>query len=520
MDKFRVYTDIRQLYQQGFKVAQIARKLGISRTTVYDYLNREPEEMSIWVAGTKERSKKLDPYENEIFSWLKKHPDLSAAQIQDWLLEKHGNMDVAASTVRNYVSQLRGRYHIPKVLHVRDYEAIPDPPMGQQAQVDFGETKQQTTKGEEKKLYFICLVLSNSRYKTVMWWDRPFTTKDVIQAHETFFEQLDGMPEEIVYDQDRVILVDENAGDLIFTADFQKYREERGFRVYMCKKADPESKGRVENVVGFVKNGFAKHRVFDNIDKWNETCQEWLDRTGNGKIHNTTKKKPDTVFQIEKKHLRPVIPKANILKKDDFSITVTVRKDNTILYDGNRYSVPLGTYQHGESNQVHLLNKGEILTVIDGNGEIIAEHKIDNRKGELIQASNHRRDRSKDIEAYIQSLASRFENPNRATTYLGEIRKCYPRHARDQLQVIAKCTKNSDSQRMEQALIMCVDNRLYSGNDFRDVLNHLHQEESESTDQAMENDVSSPVHKSYENCQPTTRALTDYISILEGGSST
>src|SRR5699024_4382856 len=110
--------------------------------------------------------------------------------------------------------------------------------------------------------------------------------------------------------------------------------------------------------------------------------------------------------------------------------------------------------------------------------------------------------------------------PNRATTYLGEIRKCYPRHARDQLQVIAKCTKNSDSQRMEQALIMCVDNRLYSGNDFRDVLNHLHQEESESTDQAMENDVSSSVHKSYEHCQPTTRALTDYISILEGGSST
>lgn len=515
-----MYTDIRQLYQQGFKVAQIARKLGISRTTVYDYLEREPEEMSIWLASTRERSKKLDPYENEIFTWLKKHPDLSAAQVQDWLLEKHGKVDVAASTVRNYVNQLRGRYHIPKVLHVRQYEAVPDPPMGQQAQIDFGETKQQTTKGTDIKLYFICLVLSNSRYKTVMWWDRPFTTKDVIQAHETFFEQLGGMPEEIVYDQDRVILVDENAGDLIFTADFQKYREERGFRVYMCKKADPESKGRVENVVGFVKNGFAKHRVFDNIDKWNEKCQEWLDRTGNGKIHNTTKKKPDTVFQIEKKHLRPVIPKVIIPTKDDLSITVTVRKDNTILYDGNRYSVPFGTYQYGGSNEVHLSNQDGLLTVINGNGESIAEHQVDNRKGELIQASNHRRDRSKNIETYIQSLASRFENPNRATAYLKEIHKHYPRHARDQLQVIAKCTKHSDSQQMEQALMMCVDNRLYSGNDYRDVLNHLHQGRSESADQTAENEISSFSHRSYGHYQATTRDLEDYISILEGGSST
>lgn len=516
-----MYVHIRQLYQQGFNIAQIARRLGISRTTVYSYVNRSPGEMSIWLAGTRVRTKKLDSHENEIFSWLKEHPDISAAQIQDWLMEKHGIMEVAASTVRNYVSQLRERYNIPKVLSVRQYEAIPDPPMGKQAQLDFGERKQTTTKGEEIKLYFICLVLSHSRYKVVMWSERPFTVKDVILAHERFFEQLGGMPEEIVYDQDTLVLVNENAGDLIYTADFQRYREERGFRVYMCKKADPESKGRIENVVGFVKNSFAKHRVFDNMDKWNEECQAWLDRTGNGKIHNSTKKRPDTVFQLERRHLCPVISRTDISKKDDSSIAVTVKKDNTISYKGNRYSVPLGTYQHGGSNQVHLLMKDDILTVIDENGEVIAEHPIDHQKGKLIQASNHRRDRSKGIETYIQSLASRFENPDRAMAYLEEIRQRYPRHTRDQLQVMAQSMNNGNSsQQLEQALLICMDNRLYSGNDFRDVLHHLYQQKPEHDEITKESNSSSSLPKSYEDYQPTTRDMDDYISILEGGSST
>ncbi|TMN22618.1 helix-turn-helix domain-containing protein [Lentibacillus cibarius] len=38
MEKWEVYMDIRQLKKQGFKKAQIARKLGVSRTTVDDYL--------------------------------------------------------------------------------------------------------------------------------------------------------------------------------------------------------------------------------------------------------------------------------------------------------------------------------------------------------------------------------------------------------------------------------------------------------------------------------------------------
>jgi transposase len=217
--------DIYQLKQQGFKIRRIAKKLGISRTTVYKYLEMSPEEMSEWLASTQNRTKILDPYEMVIQTWLSEHPDLSGAQVHDWLREGYKQLKVSEPTVRNYVRELREKYDIPKTQSKRTYEAIPDPPMGHQAQVDFGKTTQKTHDGKSQKLMFISFVLSHSRYKYIEWLDRPFTTKDVIRAHENAFEHFGGIPLEMVYDQDAVLVVSENAGDLILTKEFQAYNK-------------------------------------------------------------------------------------------------------------------------------------------------------------------------------------------------------------------------------------------------------------------------------------------------------
>jgi len=70
--------------------------------------------MSEWVKKTKVRRKKLDPYKDIILSWLFEHPDMSAAQVLDWLQERYPNLKVAESTVRLYVRELRKEYDIPK----------------------------------------------------------------------------------------------------------------------------------------------------------------------------------------------------------------------------------------------------------------------------------------------------------------------------------------------------------------------------------------------------------------------
>ncbi|WP_411918921.1 helix-turn-helix domain-containing protein [Bacillus thermotolerans] len=40
MEKWEMYMEIHQLKKQGFKVRRIARKLRVSRTTVYKYLEK------------------------------------------------------------------------------------------------------------------------------------------------------------------------------------------------------------------------------------------------------------------------------------------------------------------------------------------------------------------------------------------------------------------------------------------------------------------------------------------------
>jgi len=228
-----------------------------------------------------------------------------------------------------------------------------------------------------------------------------------------------GMPKEIVYDQDHLILVSENHGDLILTQEFAQYLTKRSFRIYMCRKQDPETKGRIENVVGFVKKNFARNRVFYHIDKLNEECRSWLDRTGNGKIHNTTKKIPAQVFNEERKHLTPVTEKIEQQKIPvTGSISVSVRKNNTVSYNGNRYSVPLGTYKDPKCLVYLDLSEEGTLKIIDPQtGEVITCHPICRDKGKLVKNNDHGRDKSQKIQELINQVIEEFMTCRRSSPF-------------------------------------------------------------------------------------------------------
>ncbi len=467
-----MYMEIKQLLKQGFSQTKIAEKLGISRTTVYRHLKKSPSEMAEWVDSLQYKKKKLDPYKELILSWLRMHPDMSAAQVFDWLLEKYEDLEIGESTVRTYVKGLREEYKIKKETTPRMYEAIPDPPMGEQMQVDFGYTKQKTADNKEVKLSFIAFVLSHSRHKYKEWLDRPFTTQDVIRAHENAFKWYGGKTREIVYDQDNLIVVSENGGDLILTKEFQQYKESRGLTLRVCRKADPESKGRIENVVGFIKQNFAKHRVFHNLDSWNEQGWEWLNRTGNYKIHNSTKKRPVEVFLLEKQHLKPVSRQIDIQNNYDTSITRSVHKDNTIRYQSNRYSLPLGTYNKLEVVCIKETENKVIIYTPD-TGEILAKHCIPNEKVVLIKDKKHSRDRSKGVEPFLETVANKFNETEIAYQYLQKIREKNPRYIKDQLHIILRETKVSNSDVLDKALAECIKRNLFSATDFSDIVAYV-----------------------------------------------
>ncbi|WP_235182765.1 IS21 family transposase [Gracilibacillus boraciitolerans] len=260
------------------------------------------------------------------------------AQVHDWLKEHYEHFTIGESTVRRYVRELRERHMIPKQTSFRSYQTVEELPMGHQAQVDFGETTVAKQDGTRQKLWFIVFVLSHSRYKFVRWLNRPFTTRDVIQSHEAAFEFYGGMPRELVYDQDHLIAVSENARDIILTKEFQAYQQVRKFSIYLCRKSDPETKGKVENAVKYVKYNFSKNRIFTSLEVWEEQSMRWLERTGNHNVHHTTKKRPFEVHALEKQHLQKVSTSFSFENNLTTSITRNIRKDNVISYESNRYS--------------------------------------------------------------------------------------------------------------------------------------------------------------------------------------
>lgn len=66
-----MYIEIQQLKDMGLNISQIARHLGISRPTVYEYINMSPDEFDKRLNKMQERCKKPDCYLDEILYWLR-----------------------------------------------------------------------------------------------------------------------------------------------------------------------------------------------------------------------------------------------------------------------------------------------------------------------------------------------------------------------------------------------------------------------------------------------------------------
>ncbi|SEJ97742.1 Helix-turn-helix domain of resolvase, partial [Trichococcus ilyis] len=67
--KLMLYLEIQQMKERGFSIQQIAKQLKVSRTTVYNYMEKTPEEAFEWVNSLSSRKKKLDPYKDWIVAW-------------------------------------------------------------------------------------------------------------------------------------------------------------------------------------------------------------------------------------------------------------------------------------------------------------------------------------------------------------------------------------------------------------------------------------------------------------------
>lgn len=254
MKGWEMYKKIQELKHRGFKKRKAAREARVSRDTVDKYWNMSDEEYLTLLSESKNRGSRLDEYRGFIADELRMWSEITSSQIHDHLHEKLLAEEAAwlpsRRSVQEYVARLRDELGLPTMLKIRQYEAVEELPYGKQAQVDMGVQTMKDVFGKSVKVYIFAMVLSRSRHKFVYFQLKPFSAEDFVAAHDMAFKYYCGKrPLEIAYDQDRVMAVSENAGDLLLTERFEAYRQYAGFSLYLCHAYDPESKGKIENVI-------------------------------------------------------------------------------------------------------------------------------------------------------------------------------------------------------------------------------------------------------------------------------
>jgi hypothetical protein len=460
-----------------------------------------------------EKKKELDPYEEFIKSKLETYQETSAAQMHDWLKEHYPKFPgVTAKTVYNFVMWVRQKHHLPKISPLRDYQAVEELPYGEQAQVDFGQYNLRDGLGRRKKVWFFTMVLSRSRYKYVFFSDTQFISHTAIEAHEKAFAFFDGIPKEIVYDQDKIFLADENKGDLLLTDAFKNYCRERAFQLHFCRKADPESKGKIENVVKYVKQNFLYNRPFTDIDILNSEALAWLGRTANAQLHAGTKKVPYNEWCTERGSLIPFIA-ISILPP---FILYTVRKDNTISWKGNFYTLPSGTYK-GRGTQVKVSKGDSSIIISDQHANHLCTQIISSGKGNLVRNTDHKREKASGIAQMITDISCMFSNPELATTYMEGIHAEKPRYIRDQLMLLKQTIEITDTQIVDLTLQYCLRMKVFSAGDFKSVASGLLQQRSwdKSTPLITPINPLNGQSPTAAHCQPIQSSIVDYELLMQ-----
>lgn len=257
-------------------------------------------------------------------------------------------------------------------------------------------------------------------------------------------------------------MYDENIGDYKMPQVFDSYVKSRPFSVTFCRPADPESKGKVENAVKYVKQNFLLNRTYSSLDNLQKEAEAWLGRTGNMMVHGTTCKIPYEEWCKECKDLFPYTP----VTSTPASAGHKVVKTNSIKYRGNIYSLPLGTYKNDSSRVLLEESNGELI-VKDMEGKEFYRAIIPSGTGNVVLNKNHFRDTSVKISERIETVRALFTDQAAIDAYLLEIKARYPRYLRDQLATLQENVIKYGQPAADAALALCLQNRLYSANDFK-----------------------------------------------------
>jgi transposase len=323
MIRSRTVNKIHELAAQGKSVQDIAIELGIARNTVRKYL-RHPELVAMPHPRPNRRSK-LDPFKEQVKKWISEDHCYNCEVMLPRLLEM--GYKGSLSLLKAFVHPLRpkGGGHYPVIR----YETKP----GEQVQFDWGEFKYEQD-GALKKLYGFSAILCYSRMRFATFVKRcdvPTLIRCLMEA----FEYFGGLPKAGLTDRMKRVLLDMEGKIPRWNARFADFMASIGVAPRVCQAYTPQTKGKIERTIGFVKHSFWPGVSFSDIDDLNRQAHAWCERS-NARVHRTTHERP-----LERRKQEPLSPLPQAFAWERFATEERrVGWDGYLSYDGVLYGLP------------------------------------------------------------------------------------------------------------------------------------------------------------------------------------
>lgn len=424
--------NIQECRKAGLSKTATAQRLNLDRGTVAKYWDVEEP---LKAPPVYQRSSKIDLYKEYITNRLEKWPELFAETIYEEI--KKMGYKGSARTVRRYVSKVR-----PKLSReYKPYETLP----GEQAQVDWGHLGTIVENGRRVKLYVFvfCLSWSRERYAEFI----TSLNMAVFNAclHRAF-EYVGGIPETILFDNAKTVVA-ERVGTIVrFNSTLLELALRYGFTPKACWINDPESKGKVESNVKYLKKSFYYGREFKNLEDLNQQLQVWLKEVANAKVHGTTGEIPEERLIEERKYLKP-LPAAI---KAPLPVYETRKAGKTALIsvDNNKYSVPAKLAR----KTVHFRRYEDRIEILDDE-QVVAVHTLVKGKNQVVINDDHYPEHQKMKQRPKHPLQAEFEAlAPVAEEYLQHLSQRREGHLREQMQKIISLKEEYSASEINAAM--------------------------------------------------------------------
>lgn len=289
------------LDRQGKSLRQIAREMGISINTVRKYL-ANPDAI-----GYRPRPRpphKLDPFED----FLKRRvasalPDAIPATVLFREVQELGYTG-GITQLKGFVKTIRPKHKAEPLIR---FSTLP----GVQMQVDWVEFRLEG-------LFAFVATLGYSR-ATFVTYTEDMTLATLLLCHQEAFAFFGGVPEEILYDNMKTVVLLRDAlgaGQHRFHPTYWDFAKHYGFVPRLCRPYRAKTKGKVERFNRYLRYSFhiptvSRLKMEEKKLEASLACvlvKKWLLEVANLRTHKETGRIPSEVLQEERFSLRALPP--------------------------------------------------------------------------------------------------------------------------------------------------------------------------------------------------------------------